>query len=103
MFGMSNEQIMALIRQILPVIGGIAVSFGWFSVGQVEGITNTILQIAGPALIVISTIWALVSRTKTSMVAAVAALPEVKEIKVEPTVEGTRLASATPPNVTVAR
>jgi hypothetical protein len=105
MFGMSNEQIMALIRQLLPVMGGIAVSFGWLTAGQMEGYTTTILQVTGPMLIVISTVWSLIKNTQASMVASVAAMPVVKSIHLEPTVEGAKLAAPgnSPPNVTVAR
>lgn len=105
MLGMSTEQIMALIRQILPVMGGIAVSFGWLTAGQLEGYTATILQVSGPLLILASTIWALVKNTKASIVATAASIPEVKAIQVAPTPEGVKLAApgTTPPNVTVAR
>lgn len=100
MLGMSNEQIIGLIRQILPVFGGIAVTLGWFTSDQVSAATATILQIAGPVLIVVSSIWSLLSKTKASLVATVAAMPEVNSVKTEATVAGAALARSAPANVT---
>lgn len=98
---MNSEQIMGLIRQILPVLGGIAMTFGWLTPGQVATGTATILSIAGPGLIVISTIWSLVAKTNTSLVAAAAAVPAVAHIALQPTPEGIAIGQATPPNVRV--
>lgn len=103
MFGMSTEQIMGLIRQILPVLGGIAVSLGWLTSGQVGDLTATVLQIAGPGLIIISTIWSLLNKTQANLVATVASMPEVKKVELQPTVAGVTLERQTPPNVQVAR
>lgn len=105
MFGMSQEQILGLVRQILPVLGGVAVSFGWLTTNQVSDVTATLLQIAGPIMIVGSAIWSAINKTKANLVSTVAALPEVKTIELKPTVAGTALAdpAVTPPNVIIAR
>lgn len=99
MLGMSNEQLIGLLRQILPVFGGIAVTLGWFTSDQVVAGTSTILQIIGPVMIVGSSIWSLVSKTKANLVSAVSAMPEVQSIKLQPTVAGAALAKDTPANV----
>jgi hypothetical protein len=100
MFGMSSDQILALIRQILPVLGGIAVTFGWLTPGQVETTTATVLSIAGPALIIASTIWSVVAHTQANTLTSAAAIPNVKTITLDPMVAGTSaLVQATPANV----
>lgn len=101
MLGMSSEQILALVRQMLPVLGGIAVTFGWLTTGQVETATAAILQIAGPLMIVGSSIWTLLKNTKASIVSTAAVTPGVQSIKLEPTVAGRELEQATPANVNV--
>jgi len=102
MFGMNQEQVLGLLRQILPVFGGIAVTLGWLTSDQVAAGTATALQIAGPLMIVGSTIWSLFSKTKASLVSTVAAMPEVQGIKLEATVAGRALADATPSNVSTS-
>lgn len=101
MLGMSNEQVFALIRQILPVLGGVAVGLGWLTQGQFDGGAAVVLQLMGPAMIIGSTIWSLVKNTKSSLVATVAAMPEVNSVKLEPTIAGNVLSNSTPANVTV--
>lgn len=98
---MNSEQIMGLIRQILPVLGGIAMTFGWLTPGQVATGTATILSIAGPGLIVISTIWSLVAKTNTALVTAAVAVPGVSHIVLQANPDGIELSKATPPNVRV--
>lgn len=104
MLGMNQEQTLALLRQLLPVLGGIAMTFGWLTSDQVAKGTATILQIAGPAMIVGSTIWTLFHNTKASLVTTVAAMPEVQIVKLESTMAGRALEEATPtaPNVTTS-
>ncbi len=97
---MSNEQVFALIRQILPVLGGVAVGLGWLTQGQFDGAASIVLQLMGPVMIIASTVWSLVKNTKANLVSTVAAMPEVHSIKTEATVAGNVLASAAPANVT---
>ena len=100
---MNTEQWMGLVRQLLPVLGGIAVSFGWLTKDQVAGVTATILQISGPAMILASTIWSVWTNTKASLATKVAAMPEVKEVVLHPTEAARDIAQATPPNVKIDR
>lgn len=104
MLGMSQEQVLGLVRQILPVLGGIAVALGWLTTNQVASLTATVLQIAGPAMIIGSTVWSLINKTKANLVSTVANMPEVKSVTLDPTKEGVSdLNLTTPTNVKIAQ
>ena len=103
---MTQDQLMGLIRQLLPVVGGIAVALGWFTADQVGKLMQVILQIAGPVSVVLGAIWSLIANGKVSILTSAANMPEVKKIVVaaaESTPEATEaarsLAIATPVNV----
>ncbi len=102
MFGLNSEQWFGLIRQVLPVVGGIFVSLGWIKPSTLQTWTDTLMQVSGPALIVISAVWSAVVKTKAGIVASAAALPEVQSIKLEPTTAGRALEQTTPANVSVS-
>jgi len=67
---MNTDQVTSLIRQVLLVVGGFAVSRGLVD-------SETMLQIAGGLSIVIGSIWAFKTRTKASIVASAASKVEV--------------------------
>ena len=99
---MTTDQIMALIRQALPLLGGVAIALGWFTADQVSAFTQVILQIAGPGLAFIGVVWSFFANNKTSILTSAANMPEVKEIKLEPHApETAALSAATPSNVKV--
>jgi hypothetical protein len=78
---MNQEQILSLARTLLQIGGTLAVARGWVSAEQAADLTNQ-LVVAGGALVTIgATVWGLVARSKKNLVASVAALPEVAEIK----------------------
>jgi len=103
MFGMTTDQIMGLIRQVLPVIGGIAVALGWFTPDQVATLTQKVLAIAGPGLVFAGVIWSLFANSKAAILTSAGNMPEVKAVVLErgapdtPSLSG----SATPSNVRV--
>lgn len=77
MFGMTNDQLMGIVRQIVPILGTLATSFGWLSATQVTGITSIVYQIAGPALLLVGIVWSLIANSKTSILTAAANIPEL--------------------------
>ena len=103
MFGMTTDQIMGLIRQVLPLLGGVAIAFGWLTADQVGALTQKALAIAGPFLMLAGVIWALIANGKASILTSAANMPEVKKIELDPHApETSALAgSATPSNVRV--
>jgi len=74
---MTTDQIMGVLRQILPILGGLATGLGWLTVDQVTGYTQIILQIAGPAVSLVGIIWSLKANSKTSILTAVSNMPEL--------------------------
>ena len=104
--GMSQEQILGQLRQILPVVGTILVSLGVMKPETVGNLTSTILVIAGPIMIIVSAVWSLIDKTKTSMVAKVDAMAKdptspVLGVIMAPTAEGKDLAASIPGSTTV--
>lgn len=91
---MSQDQIMGLLRQILPIIGGIATALGWISPEKVASLTATILSIAGPVIALAGIVWALVANSKSSIAASIGAMAETR---VTPTAGGTATVVITDP------
>lgn len=102
---MTQDQLMALARQLIPLLGGIAISLGWLTADQVGYWTGVLMQIAGPALTLFGIIWAFVANSKASIVKSVAAMPETKvsstgKIEIlDPKLAEVAAKAATPPGV----
>jgi len=77
---MTKDQLMGLLRQVLPLIAGIAVGKGWLTVDQAGTVTTLILQIIGPLGALGGMIWAAMANSKSSIIQSVAAMPETKVI-----------------------
>lgn len=102
MLGMSNEQWLAILRQMLPIIGGIAITFGWLTKDQVSDLSVAVLSAVGPMMVLGSAGWAVYMRKKSEIIKSAAALPEVKKITLDPTSPATEaINQATPANVEV--
>lgn len=95
MFGMSQDQLMGLLRQLLPLIGGLFVGLGWISPTFLSHATEIILQVAGPLSIIVGVIWSAIANSKASILTSAAKMPEVKSIVVADTPTGNDLADAT--------
>ncbi|HUP80487.1 MAG TPA: hypothetical protein VM260_18205 [Pirellula sp.] len=78
---MTADQIMGLLRQVLPVLGALAVSFGWIAPDKVAPITANILAVAGPAMMLGGTIWAILANSKTSIIKSATKMDEVDSNK----------------------
>src|SRR5690242_12007091 len=76
---MTQDQIMGLIRQIIPILAGIAIARG-YSAKDVAQWSDTALQIAGPALALGGLVWAAIANSKTSIIRSASAMPEVSSI-----------------------
>ncbi len=102
MLGMSSEQWLAIVRQMLPVIGGIAITFGWLTNDQVSDLSAAVLSALGPVMILGSAGWAIYMKKKSEIIKSAAALPEVKNITLDPAAPDTKaINQATPSNVAV--
>lgn len=100
---MTQDQIMGLIRQLLPIVGTLLVTFKLMSPESLAGFTDKALLVIGGLMPVISLVWAYFANNKSSILKSAAQMPEVKEIKLDPTKpETTTLNDVTPNNVTIA-
>ncbi len=99
MFGLSTDQWMSLIRQILPVIGTIATTFGWATPADVATWSTMAMQVAGPLAIVGGSVWSVLVHRKSALLTTVAQMPEVEKIKLAPIQTARDLEAVTPPNV----
>lgn len=81
-----NEQTLSLIRSILKIAGGVAVTKGWIASGTAGYLTDssTLTMIAGVMAAIVPTIWSAMTHTTTGTIARAAALPEVSKIVTTP-------------------
>lgn len=79
---MTQDQFMGLLRQALPFFGGIAVGKGWLTPSEVANFSDLVLQIAGPIMLVGSSIWAFIANSKKSILQSAGQMPEVSKVVV---------------------
>lgn len=100
----NDEQIKSAIRWLVASFGGMIAGFfaakGWFTVDQVLSVLNSNTFI-GLIVSLVGLVWSVVARTKTNMVLAVNALPEVKGVVTMPTTAGAALATSIPSSTVV--
>lgn len=75
MFGMSNDQITGQLRQILPILGSIAVALGWISPEKSNLLISNILAVIGPIMIIAGIVWTAVANTQKAIMQSAAAVP----------------------------
>lgn len=92
---MTHDQWMGIIRQILPMIGGLMVALGWMTTDQMNSLVQVIMQIAGPIVTIAGVIWAAIANSKKSILQSAAQMPEVEKI----VVNDKPLAESLPANV----
>ena len=76
---MNQDQIMGVLRVLLPSILSYAVGKGWLTTSQVADVSAALVMLTGVA-------WSIVAHTDQAKIAAVAAMPEVKAIVATPAV-----------------
>lgn len=79
---MTTEQKMALIRIALQILGTTLTVLGYTTAADWGVFTELAMQTAGPAMMLGSAVWVLISRTKTATVKSAAALPEVVKMEI---------------------
>jgi hypothetical protein len=75
------DQLMGLVRQVLPVIGGILVALGWLPetfIAAIKANMESILAAISALWVAGGAIWAAWANSKTSIVQSVAQMPESK-------------------------
>lgn len=68
---MTNDQIMALLRQVMPIVGTMLTVFG-LSSATANSIVNLIMSGAGPTLTLAGILWAFFANTRASIMASAA-------------------------------
>ena len=84
---MNQEQLLGIVRVIVPVLLSYVAGSGWIATGDIAQITAAIVTLA-------AVIWSVFAHAKANMVKTVAALPEVSKVEVHPTHEGIELRKA---------
>jgi hypothetical protein len=110
---MTREQIEGLIRQLMPVIGGIFMALGFITADKWSTVMTVTFELMGPVLIIASTVWSVMSKTRTAILISAAGLMDntgpqpvglVKKIELNPkALEAAPLAAATPTNVVLGQ
>lgn len=82
---LSTDQLMGLLRQVVPVIGGVLVVLGWVPESVVTAIKANmegILAAVSAIIVAASAIWSAIANSKKSILQSAAQMPEVKRIEV---------------------
>lgn len=90
---MTQDQIMALIRQIVPILAGLAIARG-YSQKDVAQWSDLALQIAGPLLAMGGLVWAYIANRKTSIIKSASQMPEVDSKKLAAAISDPNLKQA---------
>lgn len=72
---MNQDQALGLARNLISFLGGIAASRGWFS-------TEQITMIGGIAAAVVPFVWTMFAHTDSAKIAAVTAMPDIRQVVV---------------------
>ena len=99
---MLNDQMTAQVRQLLTAIGAILGALGYVNPEIVGNYVNSAMLLIGALMVVASSAWSIYSNLKSSLIASVNAIPEVKGVVTLNTPEGRRLADAIPDNTVAA-
>ena len=68
---MTIDQIMALLRQVMPIVGTMLTVFG-LSSATANNIVNLVMTGAGPTITLAGIIWSFIANTRASIMAAAA-------------------------------
>lgn len=104
----NQAQVASAVRTLVvalgSALGGWAIAKGWITQAELDTLasnpqlldsaTTVILALLGAAASAGAGVWGVVAHKQANMVAAVAAMPEVAEVKTVPTPAGAALAAA---------
>ncbi len=101
-----REQILEQLKLLLPAVGGLLTMLGIMTPAESAKWITSIMNAAGPAMILGGMIWGALDKRQSSLVAKVDALAKspdspVVGVIVSPTVAGKELANSLPGNTTV--
>jgi hypothetical protein len=93
---MNKEQLIGLLRHLLPFIGGMATARGWITKEGWTVFSEELLQMAGPVFTIAGLVWSYFDKTDAAIVAKAIALPDVAKVECCDTEEGVALAVSVP-------
>ncbi len=77
---MTQDQFLALVRQVIPFLAGMATGYGWLSPAEAASLSTLALSIAGPAFLIGSGIWSFIANSKKSILLSAGQMPEVQKV-----------------------
>ncbi len=97
---MTIDQVMALLRQVMPIVGTMLTVFG-LSSATANNIVNLVMTGAGPTITLAGIIWSFIANTRASIMAAAAkpVAPGVPAPQIVLPPQEAALAQALPDNV----
>ena len=97
---MTNDQLMGLLRQFMPIIGTMLTVFG-LSSATANNLVNLIMSGAGPAMTLYSLVWSFIVNSRASIIASAAkpVAPGIPAPIIVLPVQETDLAQSLPANV----
>jgi hypothetical protein len=78
---MNREQLIGLLRHLLPFIGGIATARGYITQEGWAVFSEQLLQLAGPVITIAGLVWSYMDKTDKALVGKVIAMPEVSRVE----------------------
>jgi len=101
---MTTDQIMALLRQVMPIVGTMLTVFG-LSSATANNIVNLVMTGAGPTITLAGIIWSFIANTRASIMAAAAkpVAPGVPAPMIVLPPQEAALAQALPANVNTSQ
>lgn len=78
---MTQDQFMGIVRQVLPIIGGLLTALGWLSPETVAQLSGVVAQGAGAVFVLVGLVWAYKANSKSSIIASATQMPEVNSAK----------------------
>ena len=78
----TQDQWMGFVRQVIPLLSGIAIGKGWLTTDQAANLASLFLQIAGPLGLIAGGVWAYIANNKQSILKAAGKMPEVQKVVV---------------------
>lgn len=87
---MSMDQVMGLLRQLVPVLGGVFVVLGWVpesTIAAIKANLESILAALSALFVGGGAIWAAIANSKKSIIASATKMPEVDSKKLAAAIE----------------
>lgn len=79
---MRMDQLMGLLRQVLPALGMVAVTLGYLDQASADNLINQITVVAGILLTATGSLWSLKANTQASILQSAGEMEDVRVVEV---------------------